>query len=527
MNQLILLIGNAFRRYTFGQRVVLVIVFLGIISAIAALVMWANRPEYTVLYSNLDPSVAGKVVGELRGRKIRYQVENNGRTIYVPVDKVTELRLQFAEAGYAGSTVQGYEIFDNAKIGMTSFMQHLNMRRALEGELTKTINQFPGVKNSRVHLVFPENKLFENKKRGSASVVLYMNPNMYLRPDQVQGIVAVVANSADGIEPEDVVVVDSKGTVLSQGYDEKNALGAAGNQWDLRHAIESRLMMKVLDLVEGVVGRQKAVVEVSVDLDFQRIERTSEYYDPENVVVVSEERHLESSKNRDSTANANEDYSKENVITNYELNKTMEHFASNTGTIKQLSVAVLVDGEYQVKTNSDGEEIKEYKPRSNKELNQIASLVKSAVGYNADRGDVVEIQNLQFNRTGYEEEQEYFAAAEKQAFWAGIMNKGFMVVGFIVAFLLLKAIMKSAGPIFQLSTQPAPPLPQNSNAQLPTQTEENEIPEDIYIKKLSPEARARLKAKDKMTKDVMNYSKENPEGAAKLIRSWLTEQNQA
>jgi flagellar M-ring protein FliF len=516
-------LANLLRRYTFGQRVVIVIVAIGMVSAIIALVLWAQRPEYGVLYSDMDPATAGKIVSELRGMKIKYKVLNGGKTISVPVEKVAELRLKFAEEGYIGGAVVGYEVFDNAKIGMTTFMQRLNMRRALEGELVKTINQFPGVKNSRVHLVFPEETLFGEKKTGTASVVLYLNPNTYLSSEQIRGITALVANSVEGIEPEGVVVVDSDGNLLTSEQSGGN-LESVGNQWELRHAVETKIRDKVRDIVEGVVGFRNAVVEVAVDLDFQKVERTMESYDPENVVVVSEERHTESSQTVDSTRNVNEGFEKENVITNYDLNKTVERYVSNTGTIRKLSVAVLVDGTYKATRNDDGEEVKEYVPRSRQELDQIASLVKSAVGFDAERGDIVEVQNLRFDNSVYESEQEYFEKAEQRALWAGIVNKGFIVVGILFAFFLLRTLIKSSGTVLQVTLPATAGLKAGAggSVQLPVPEEEEEIPEDIYISKLSPEARAKLRAKDKMTQEVVNYSKESPEDTARLIRSWLT-----
>ena len=153
MKQFLNILYDLFRRFTPVQRIVVVIVFIGMLSAIISLVMWANRPEYTILYSELEPSAAGKIVSDLRSMKVKYTLEHNGRTISVPAKDVAELRLKFTESGYVGSNIAGYEVFDNAKIGMTSFMQQLNMRRALEGELVKTINQFPGVNNSRVDIV--------------------------------------------------------------------------------------------------------------------------------------------------------------------------------------------------------------------------------------------------------------------------------------------------------------------------------------------------------------------------------------
>jgi len=519
-------IGKLLGQYSLRQRVVIIVIFIGILSAIISLVLWASRPEYEALYTDMDPSTAGKIVSDLKGMKIKYKIEHNGKTIYVPTEKIAELRLKFAESGYVGNTVSGYEIFDNAKIGMTTFMQRLNMKRALEGELVRTINQFSEVKNSRVHLVLPEEKLFEEEKNGSASVVLFLKQGKFLTEEQIKGIAALVSNSVKGIEPGNVVVVDANGSLLSDNQDKDNVLGSAGNQWDLRHKIEAKLQKKVKCIVENIVGSNNAVVEVSVDLNFEQIERTMETIDPDNIAVISEESNTESSFNSDTTQKTNEKHEKENIITNYELNKTVEHFLSNTGTIERLSIAVLVNGKNKLIKDDNGSEVKQYIPWSNRDLAQMEVLVKSAVGYKEERGDIVEIQNLQFDRSSLEKDKEYFANAEKRTMWASIVNKGIIGIGILAAFIIIRTLFKKAS---------LTALPLASDAKTKTITERSskpgmlapeeggDISEDIFIKKLSPEARAKIKAKDKMTSEVVNYAKSNPEDSAKLIRSWLTQ----
>ena len=525
MNQLLQQIGKFLRRYSLGQNIVIITVFIGILSSVIALVVWANRPEYEVLYSDLDPSAAGKIVSDLRESKIKYKLEHNGKTIYVPGEKVAELRLQFAESGYVGKTVLGYEIFDDAKIGMTTFMQRLNMRRALEGELIRTLNQFSEIKNSRIHLVLPEERLFGEKKKGSAAAVLYIQPGRYLSADQVKGIAALISNSVEGIGSENVVVVDSDGNILSENQDEDVVLGSVGNRWDLRHRIELKLQRKVIGIVESVVGNGNAVVEVSVELNFEQIERTKESIDPNNVVVISEESHTESSANMDTSLNVQERHEKENIITNYELNKTVEHFVSNTGTIEQMSVAVVVNGTYKTVQSEAGKKVEQYSPWSSRDLEQIKALVMSAVGYNKERGDIVEVQNLKFDKSGLKADKEYFIKAEKDAMWAGVINKGFVGIGILLMFFLLKKLLNSSNVILNIPAEKKDRLVgKTHNQKLMASEEEEDISEDLYITKLGAEAKAKLKAKDKMTSEVIDYTKSNPEDAAKLVRSWLTNQ---
>ena len=562
-------IASMFNRYTTAQKAVMITLSIGMVSAIIALVVWANRPEYELLYADIDPSTASKMVSDLKSEKVRYRLENGGKTILIPTESVSEWRLKFTEQGYVGDMISGYEIFDNSEIGMTTFKQKLNMRRALEGELTRTINQFPGVMNSRVHLALPEEKLFEKETHGKASVVLYLVPGVIIEEEQVKGISALIANSVDGINADAVVVVDSDGKLLSDSQGEQTVMGSTGNQWDLKNSVESRLQTKIQDILDGVLGYQNSIAKVSVNLNFEKIERTTEAFDPDKVVILSEERQTESSFGQDSAQ-----YAKENVLTNYELNKTVEHYVSPTGGISRVTVAVLVDGTYVEEEDEEGEIQKVYQSRSDIELNQISDLVKSAVGYMEERGDLIEVENIQFNRRAFDEDMEYFEKAETRALWASVINKGLLLVSVLVALFVMRTLFKQTDEspdVLSLPGEDAPALeglPEGdeelemleageseeelsedeesfedleeyfkANNIEPTDSLKNwfskfikkstgeevddEIDEDIFIKKLSPEARAILKAKDKMTTAIIDFAKEAPVNASKLIHTWM------
>ncbi len=535
MNGFFAQLGRLLARYTIGQRIVIFAVGLSVLSAAIAMVVWANRPEYDLMYSGLEPSNASAIVSELRGMKVNFKLGNNGRDIYVPQDQVSELRLRFTSQGYANAKVPGYEIFDNSKIGMTTFMQQLNMRRALEGELIKTINEFPEVRNSRVHLVLPEDKLFEKDRKGSASVVLYLKAGHSIKAEQVDGISALVANSVKGIDADNVVVIDSEGNRLNDTADKENTMGAAGTQWDLRHREEMKVQKKVTDIVENVVGLQNAVVRVSLDMNFEQVERNSDLPDPESVVVVSEETRTETQADQDSLNANNKNKRSENTLTNYEIGKIQEHFVGNTGVINKLSVAVLVNGTKQTVTDASGKKTIEIKPRSARELEQIAALVRSAVGYDANRGDVVQVENISFDTSAQEEDMQYFADADKKELYSQIINKGLLVIGLIVGIFFMRSLLKNSQDIFNTGSaalgsgvrRKMVMAPDGTQMALPEVEEEPEeqIDEDIFMKKLSPEAQARLRAKDKMMTAVVDYAKDEPESSAKIIRSWLTKQN--
>ncbi|MFP4547644.1 MAG: flagellar basal-body MS-ring/collar protein FliF [Fidelibacterota bacterium] len=544
MNQVFAQIIQFLRRFTPVQRILILLVFLGIVSSVVTLFFWANRPEYQVLYSDLEPAKASKILTELRDRSIKYKLDHGGETIKIPAKHISEVRLDLAEKGLtADITEKGYDVFDEQRIGMTSFMQQLNMKRALEGELSKSINEFPVVRNSRVHLVLPEEKLFEEEKNGSASVVLYLEDGRYLKDTQIKGIEMLVANSVKGIERENVVIVDNDGNMLSQGNDESN-ITSAGSHWELRSTIENQLQNKVERIVENIVGKGNTVVQVSADLNMDRLERTASRVDPENVAVISEESQIETRTNVDTTTdNLNENISRENIITNFETAQIEERFTSGTGNLKRVSVAVLVNGRFNKVENDEGEVIREYQPRTQEELDFIAGLVRGAVGFDQQRDDLIEVRNLQFDRSEIEENQEYFEQMERKEFINTMITRGVIVLTIIIAFIIIRRLTKSSaqalglpepGQRMALATgdeeggrgqlgegQDAKKLKPKKKIQ--EREEEIEIDEDQFIAHLSPEAKARLKAKEKMVDAVRDFCKSNPDDASQLFRLWITQ----
>lgn len=542
MSQVAGKLWEIFQNYTLKQKLVLVSVSLLFISALIVMILWANRTEYDLLFANLNASTAGSIVNDLRDSKIPFKIEDGGKSIYVPKERVAELRLKYAQAGYLKDNIKGYELFENNKMGMTTFMQHLNMKRALEGELMRTINQFQEVQSSRVHLVIPEEHLFEKKKEGSASVVLNLKPGADLTPNQLKGIAALVANSVDGIEPKDVVVMDSRGNVLSEGKEDNTMLSDVSSQYQMQETIEKELQKKVQSIIGGIVGKDNAVVKVSADLNFDQIERTKEEYDPDNKAVLSQEQYTESSQNTDDSSN----YVVKKVTSNYELSKIVEHYVSNSGNIKRLTVAVLVNGKYVSQKDADGKMKMVYQPRSEEELGQIASLVKSAVGYDEDRGDVVEVQNIKLVNAPALPKPPTVMDRLGVDFWQHLITYLFIGIGLFLGYRILRNLLKTSlrelnvpasaakqlegvgveelGKIAAHKAGGALPEAEANAVKLEfTDNELESLPPDVYMKKLSPEARARLRASGKMTQEVIKFTEERPEDAAKLIRTWLTQ----
>lgn len=516
------------QQFSVGQRVVLITIFIGVISSLIVLSLWANRPEYALLYSDLDPEDANEMVLTLRNDGIPYRLESGGRTVYIPVDQVADYRLTFAAGGLATGSVTGYELFDEQRMGMTTFMQRVNYQRALEGELTYTINQMEEIRSSRVHLVIPERKFFEEGNEATASIVLHLKPAASIRPRQVKGIAIMVANSVPDLREENVSIVDATGRLLTEAIREGGPAPTGSINWEIRQTVEIALQNKAQELLDDVLGPGKSIVKVAAELNFEQIERTSEIFDTENSAVLSEERSTERFLGTDTSSR-----SIEQSVTNYELNKTVEHFIGSSGDVSRLTVAVLVDGNYDQVVNADGDMELSYRPRTQDALDRLEALVSSAIGIDLERGDVVEVQNLQFDR---EEELLNLAsiqAEERQAFYSRIGTNVAIIGALVATVLLLLRMLGATTSTIAHVFQPPPEarvlvgagpgieaVPGAAGAM--EAKGELEVATDEFLAKLSPEARAQLEAMEKMTSEVTAFTEENPEGAASLLRIWTT-----
>lgn len=387
---------------------------------IALLIIWTNRIDYQPLYFNLSMEDAGMVVEELKDQKIPFRLSANGKTVMVPSDRVYDLRLDMASRGIPSGGGIGFEIFDRTDLGTTEFVQKLNYQRALQGELARTINQFAEVEQSRVHITLPEKTIFlEDEQQPTASVVLKLRRRDALKEKHVQGIVHLVAGSVEGLNPENITVVDVDGNVLSAGAsDDSKLVGLTGNQQEFQREIEEGLEKRVQTMLEKVVGAGKAIVRVSATLDFKQEEKTEEIFDPESAVIRSEQRTDERSKGitpvamgvpgvasnlpegggESASKVSSSDVRNTNETVNYEINKVVKRIVKPIGVIKSLSVAVLIDGTYDVVKGEDGKEEYSYVPRSDEDMKKYKNIVMTAVGYNEERGDQIEVTTTPFER---------------------------------------------------------------------------------------------------------------------------------
>lgn len=395
---------------SFSQRSFLIGMTVLSVAAFIGMIVWMNQPDYRILYANLSPEDASRVVTTLQNEKVSYKLDNNGQTILVPADKVYDLRLKVAGDGVITGQGVGFEIFDNIKVGETAFVQRINYQRALQGELTRTLSEFPGVESARVHLVVPQSSLFiEEQQKPSASVVLKLGEGQKLIEKDVQAVVNLLVMAVEGLDKAHISVSDSNGKVLYFPEEDGTAVGLSNTQLEHRLAVQQNLERRIEELLAPIIGPGKVIARVNADLDFSQKTIRKELYDPDTTVLRSESRSEESTRGQSTLdsgvpdANFRGDYmsgglseqesSRETRTNNFEINKEEQNIIGAVGDISRLTVAVIVDGTY-VKDEATGEMV--FAPRSEEELARINQLVANAVGFDRARGDTIEVSSISF-----------------------------------------------------------------------------------------------------------------------------------
>jgi flagellar M-ring protein FliF len=461
---------NGFDSLSSGRKLSVIIVAMLATASIVLMVYLTNQVEYRVLFSNLSAEDAGNIVGKLNEKKIPYKVSSSGNAISVPQEKVSELRLELASSGLPQGSGVGFEIFDNKTLGATEFEQQLNYRRALQGELARTINGLDEIQSSRVHIALPKDSLFsDQQKRPTASVTLRLKSGKTIRPAQIEGIVHLVSSSIEGMSPEDVMVVDSKGTILSANQNDSKLSKLSSSQVDFQRNSEKDLAGRIQSMLENVVGKGKAVVRVTAELDFRVTEKTEESYDAEAPVVRSMQRNSEkvnAVSKTTGTVSENPEKEKLDEIVNYEINKVVNKTVMPVGETKKLSIAVLVDGTY--KKNEKNEEV--YQPRTKNEIESLEDLVRKSAGFNSQRGDQVVVTNMPFKKVEAEEAEVTSWTEKVEAFSSPILKYGaiFGLMAFILFFVLrplAKNIMAGGPPRQMAGAHVSVNIPRETNAE--------------------------------------------------------------
>lgn len=402
---------DQFRRFGAARLAAMLAVTLALVGFFAFVMLRMSQPAMGVLFADLSSQDVSAILKDLDARGVKYELRGDGQTILAPRAEVPRLRLDLAGKGIPSGGGVGYEIFDKGDaFSSTSFVQNINHLRALEGELSRTIRSISRVQAARVHLVIPERRLFErDREPPRASIALKLAGD--LDAAQVRAVRHLVASAVDGLKPERVSIVDERGRLLADGAQGEQGLAGIGLD-ERQGAIERRIKSQVEDIVASIVGPGRARVQVSASLDSNRIESRSETFDPESKVIRS-------SQNRNETSTTNEARegvtvgnelpgaqqpnqaqqgtqkdatAKNEEVVNYEISRTTRTEVLEGGRIRKLSVAVLVDGSY---ARGQGAEAT-YQPRTQEELERISQLVRTAIGFDRQRGDQVEVVNLRF-----------------------------------------------------------------------------------------------------------------------------------
>ncbi len=472
------------------QRALLAGGVLAAIASTALVVAWSSRPDYEVLFSGLSPEDANPILEELAEAGVRYEVSGNGGTILVESSRVGEMRLRVAGKGLTGKGTVGYEIFDKTNLGMTEFLQQVNYRRALEGELTRTIMSLQEVEKARVHLAIPEKSVFRREeKKPTASVIVDLRPGARLGNEQVRGIYALVSASVEGLEPEGVTVIDTTGRVLGDRAP-SGELAMTSEQLRIQQEVENYLGEKATSLLHQVVGAGEAIVQVNATLNFERVERNVEMYNPATTSIRSEQKITGTGVSGDS---------EETILTNYEIDKTVEHILGEVGAVDRLSVAVLVNG---IETTNEAGEVS-YAERPGDEMEKLASMVRSAVGFSEERGDVLEIANLRFAPTEGEE-----VAASPMPWWLFFPSMGSLLRNFVI---LLAIGLVAWG------------LRQSSTILVKAVEDDRRRRERVLALEAKTSTEADIR-KEVIREQMNELARERPSEVASVLRNWLVEE---
>jgi flagellar M-ring protein FliF len=516
----------------------MVAVTVGLLGFFAFIILRFTAPVMTPLFTDLSLEDSSAIIKELDRQGITYEMRNEGAIIMVPKDAVTRLRMKFAESGLPKGGGVGYEIFDKSEaLGTTSFVQNINHLRALEGELARTIASLDRVQAARVHLVLPDRPLFSRDRiEPSASIVLKVRGR--LEASQVRAIRHLVASAVNGLKPERISIVDEAGRLLADGAADDQT-GAIGDERQV--ALERRLRQQVEDIVSRVVGPGRARVEVTADFDFNRITQTSDKFDPDGRVVRSTQTREESSATQENQGQvtvgnelpatvgqngpnnpARELSKKSEEIVNYDISRTTETRVIEGGRINRISVAVLVDGNYT--KNDKGETV--YQERAKEELDRIATLVRSAIGFDQRRGDQVEVVNLRFAEVPTNIIGEPNGLMSMLQFTKDDIMR-FIELG-VMALLGIVVLLMVVRPMVRRIITPDKPVPEVTalpeHPELPVIADEKSQAQANATSKMIDIAQVQGQVHAESVKKVGDLADKNPNETVSIVRHWLHEQ---
>lgn len=532
-------------------RILALFVGLAAVIAISSLVInRAQTPGLALLYGGLSAQEASRITDYLSSQNISFETKGDG-SVYVPSDQVGQLRLQVAGQGMVGGSSSGYELFDNqSSFGTTNFVSNLNAKRALEGELSRTIGTLPAVTGARVHIVLPKQNLFSREQVTPSAAVALNLGNRTLQPEQVNSIAQLVAAAVPGLQTAHITIIDQRGALLFDGKEQADPLS---NIDSTRRKLEKSYEDSLTSMLERVVGAGKVAVRVTAEMNTDKVTEQSELYDPTQQVVRSEQTVESSSNSSDGSSGgltgvqgntpggasggagggAGSSENRTETTTNYEISKTVRNLEKRGGEVTKLSVAVLVEGKQSAAngatTNADGQpNAIAYTPLTDAEKEQLRTLVQTAIGFNAQRGDKVEVVDMPF--TPAQEVPEIDQPFLSKAQILNLAQYALMAVALVVVALLvvkpalgtLNAAMGTSGgiPISSpsgggMASMDGLPMPRGNAAGGPASGGEDE---NALVDIRSVQGRVKESAVKKVNQIVDQY----PEESLGVVRNWMS-----
>lgn len=531
-----------------AQRTLFVGMVVAVVLVMASLFYWALKPDYTLLFGSLHPDAAQEVVAQLDEEGVKYRVEDNGRSVFVPNSEVHSLRMKLASVSSPSSNIQGYELFDANSLGMTDFMQQVNKKRALEGELARSIMSIDQVEFARVHLVLPERSPFQQTSvEASSSVIITLKQGQRLGNDQVNGITSLIAGSVEGLNSEDITILDQAGNRLTDETDSNGDFASGNLQMQLRKNTESYLTERGQTMLDRVLGNGNSILRVSAEHDFDRLVRESDLIDPDSRLIISEDRRSESNSEEnmqqvpvdeftpidrrdESVVVSRRDNETSSQTRNYEVNKTREIFEKTQGEIKKLSASVLLNYKQETEVNEEGEEIKVAEPYTQEEIAEFSEVVRLALGMSPERGDELTITQIQFHDPTSIENQGYFT--NQPTPWGDIFRWVLILATFLTIVALILSIRKRMdGEQADVAmSMPSLPSAESNLDELELTDEEKqsleamseEEAEDFIDKKLTSKSRKQLEQKAYVMEEIKDFVELKPAEAAHVIRAMMT-----
>jgi flagellar M-ring protein FliF len=546
----------------------LVAVFVAVVVVVVGSAWWISAPQYTLLVADMDAETANSVVSRLKADNVPYQLGDGGRTVSVPAERVDELRLAFASEGLPSAGRIGFEIFDRTAFGTTEFLEHVNYRRALEGELARTISTMSDVASARVHIAMAKDSLFlDREEPAKASVALRLKGNRPLSTATVRGIAGLVSSSVEGLRPESVMIVDHQGRPLTRPQEDSDPAGLNASQLERQQQIERDLSTKVLAMLEPVVGVGRVRVNVAAHLRGDIVEETEERFDP-NTVVRSRQTSTEvgvsalartagvagaranqppalststASTAGTASATASEGATppdstlasasaptpgpgRSTETTNYEVGKLVRHTVSPQGQLARLSVAVILDDE-RVATPGEGGAVQvSTRPWEADGIQRVQAIVAAAVGLDTERGDQLTVENITFESAS-EELEPATPGIGVQALdlvkqhWISAARVGAILL--VVAFAFFGVLRPLANRVGGMAGSPQLPAAGMAavGARLPTVSEmEGQI--DAELNAMSTPEGRRMPV---LTQRVAKLASDEPEQVARIVRGWISE----